>query len=238
MKYNIAVTPDNTKSWPIHKHPFYEIMHYTEGVGVLHTSNGDIPFKKDTIIVVPPNVLHGSKSESGFKNISIGGDFAHKLSFKSIFTTKDNSENEGSVIANLIINHQHENNELLYSLIETYIIFLLENVHPKNAVLSAVEKIKSDAHKMYTESSYNITDSLNQTGYSEDYIRNEFKKYTGITPIEYLNRYRINTAERYIKIYKDSLSIKELAFMCGFNDPIYFSKLLKKYIGVSPKKYK
>ena len=46
-----------------------------------------IPFKPGSIIIVPPRVTHGSVSQNGFVNISIGGDFTGLSNLK--IDTKD-----------------------------------------------------------------------------------------------------------------------------------------------------
>ena len=33
-------------------------------------------------------------------------------------------------------------------------------------------------------------------------------------------------------------SVKNVAFLSGFSDPLYFSNVFKKVVGVSPKEYK
>ncbi len=32
-------------------------------------------------------------------------------------------------------------------------------------------------------------------------------------------------------------NIADIAFLCGFNDPLYFSKVFKQQLGVSPRKH-
>ena len=75
MKYRITITPKNTVKWPLHKHEHYEVMYYTKGEGYLDCQTRKYKFKEGTIIVVPPNVMHGSISQDGFENISVASDF-------------------------------------------------------------------------------------------------------------------------------------------------------------------
>ena len=68
-------TVEGTRCYPRHSHKRYEIMHYVEGNGVMWTERGELEFDPGTVIIMPPNVLHGSVSDEGFVNISIEGDF-------------------------------------------------------------------------------------------------------------------------------------------------------------------
>ena len=74
-------TEDGITNYPLHVHKNFEIMIYVEGKGYMRTEHGDIPFQPGTIIIVPPNIKHGSRSENQFKNISIEGDFSGYFDF-------------------------------------------------------------------------------------------------------------------------------------------------------------
>lgn len=66
------------------------------------------------------------------------------------------------------------------------------------------------------------------------YFGSLFKKYTGYTPIEYVNKVKIEKAEEYLGI---GYTITETSQLVGFNDPFYFSKVFKKIKGVTPRDY-
>ena len=90
MKYKINMTQNGITKYPVHTHRSYEIMLYLEGRGYMHTELGDIPFSPGTVVIVPPNVSHGSVSECGFKNISVEGDFGAYLCFDTVKALEDN----------------------------------------------------------------------------------------------------------------------------------------------------
>ena len=62
------------------------------------------------------------------------------------------------------------------------------------------------------------------------------KKYTGKTAQMVI--YGLTTSEARRMLRYGNHSIKEVAFLLGFNDPFYFSNFFKKHTGVSPKVYK
>lgn len=66
------------------------------------------------------------------------------------------------------------------------------------------------------------------------YFGSFFKKHTGYTPIEYVNKVKIEKAEEYLGI---GYTITETSQLVGFNDPFYFSKVFKKVKGISPRDY-
>ena len=63
-----------------------------------------------------------------------------------------------------------------------------------------------------------------------------FKKQMGISPIAYLNNYRLSVAADRLTDTSDTVS--EISYSVGINDPLYFSKLFKKTYGVAPKEYR
>ena len=72
--------------------------------------------------------------------------------------------------------------------------------------------------------------------FSPKYLCSFFRKMTGLSPMEYVNRLRIEKA--CLSISNGHTSITDAAFDSGFNELSYFSKLFKKYVGCTPREYK
>ena len=71
---------------------------------------------------------------------------------------------------------------------------------------------------------------------SEDYLTRIFKKELGLSPWDYLNRYRIWLAENLLR--NTGMSVNEVANETGFQDQAYFCRVFKKIKGYSPIKVK
>ena len=71
---------------------------------------------------------------------------------------------------------------------------------------------------------------------SYENFRKRFKKETGFSPKQYFLMIKINRAKE--RLLRPNLSIKEICFELGFEDPYYFSRLFKKKEGLSPKQFK
>lgn len=63
-----------------------------------------------------------------------------------------------------------------------------------------------------------------------------FKEKIGLTIMEYVLQTRIVMAMELLQ--KEDTSIAEIAIMCGFSSPSYFSRVFKKQIGISAIVYK
>lgn len=70
---------------------------------------------------------------------------------------------------------------------------------------------------------------------SEVYFRKLFKKEYGVSPQKYIVNLRIQNAMGLISA--GYYSLKEIAYMSGYNDYKYFSVEFKKLIGISPSEY-
>ncbi len=72
---------------------------------------------------------------------------------------------------------------------------------------------------------------------SSSYLSRIFKRHTGMAPIEFLTRLRIEEACRLLSERQDLL-LKDIAGMLGVNDSYYFSKLFKSIVGTTPSEYR
>lgn len=92
----------------------------------------------------------------------------------------------------------------------------------------------------YIQNNYSEKITLNsiadQAGFSKYYISRLFKQYTGVTIIDYLIKIRLDKAKELL--VKGEYNIKQISYMVGYSDPNYFTWSFKKYLGISPVKYK
>jgi signal transduction histidine kinase/AraC-like DNA-binding protein/ABC-type sugar transport system substrate-binding protein len=86
-------------------------------------------------------------------------------------------------------------------------------------------------HQHYAEpvSRYDLA---RHVGLVEDYLTHCFRQELGMTPIAYLNRYRITQAKRLLR--ETDQSITEIALTVGFSDSSYFSRVFRRETGLSP----
>jgi AraC-like DNA-binding protein len=67
---------------------------------------------------------------------------------------------------------------------------------------------------------------------SERYLTRCFHQEMGITPITYLNRYRIHRAKALLE--QGHTNLTEVALAVGFSDSNYFGRVFREEVGVSP----
>lgn len=63
-----------------------------------------------------------------------------------------------------------------------------------------------------------------------------FRKYTGLSPVVYLNRHRLEMAQHLLRSTGESIAA--IALACGFTDQSYFSRLFMREYGITPLQYR
>ena len=89
--------------------------------------------------------------------------------------------------------------------------------------------------KHYTES-ITLEEIANQVGLTPQYFSTYFKEEMDCTLIDYITKLRIEKAKEIIR--NSQMSVQEICFIVGYHDPNYFSRIFKKYVGLTPSKYK
>ncbi len=99
-------------------------------------------------------------------------------------------------------------------------------------VLQATRIIEKKIHL----EKYSLEMFANDLFMSKSSLNKKVKTITGLTPNEFIENVKFNFS---LKLFQESdLSIKEIAYSSGFNDPKYFTRRFKKEYGITPKAYK
>ena len=110
-------------------------------------------------------------------------------------------------------------------------VFDLKDVKHVDVIYKALEYIKKN---------YMNKISLNDVAYvsniSPSYFSKVFKEEMGMNFNNYLNKVRVSNGKRLLM--DDSIPLVDVAFMTGFEDQSYFSKVFKRITGVSPGKFR
>ena len=121
-----------------------------------------------------------------------------------------------------------------------------ETLAQVDAALQRQHKLSSEAQRLvrkamaYVQQNYQETltrqDLARHVGMSDDYLTYCFRQELGMTPIAYLNRYRVTQAKGLLK--GTGKTITEIALDVGFSDSGYFSRVFRKEVGLSPDAYR
>lgn len=118
----------------------------------------------------------------------------------------------------------------------------VENANSLKSVLEGkpAESEYAEYIQEYISLHYHQTITLNGMAgilhFSPPYLGSVFKKKTGCSFTEYLITFRMNKACSMLA--NERLSISEIARNTGYSDPAQFSRIFKKYKGMSPRVYR
>ncbi|MEO6150716.1 MAG: helix-turn-helix domain-containing protein [Mucilaginibacter sp.] len=109
--------------------------------------------------------------------------------------------------------------------------FLPGKDHTDNLVSDAQQRMET----LYPKSA-TVEEIIGDIPSSRRNFVRRFKHATGITPIEYLQRTRLEGAKKLLE--KTNQSISEVMYNSGYNDVKSFRQLFKKGVGLTPKEYR
>jgi len=86
-------------------------------------------------------------------------------------------------------------------------------------------------HRHYARD-LNIVDLARRFGCSERHFNRVFRQHTGLAPVRYLRRIRIENARKLMTY--THFTVAEVAALVGYDDPAYFSRVFRQETGSSP----
>jgi signal transduction histidine kinase/DNA-binding LacI/PurR family transcriptional regulator/AraC-like DNA-binding protein/response regulator of citrate/malate metabolism len=112
---------------------------------------------------------------------------------------------------------------------------LVRKQKPRGETRRLIRKAMAYIHEHYAEpvSRQAVADHV---GMSSSHFARCFRQEVGVTPIAYLNRYRVNQAKELLSA--GDMTVTEIAMAVGFSDSSYFSKVFRREVGVSPSDYR
>lgn len=100
---------------------------------------------------------------------------------------------------------------------------------------STVEKAKEYINQNFS-SELSLEEMAQKVGISPYYLSKLFKEAEGVNYIDYVTGLRIEYAKECLM--QSEKSIKEICHEAGYSDPNYFSRIFKKWAGVTPTEYR
>ena len=223
-----------------HAHATWELIYCTEGRGEIQFSDMVLPYETGDIVAVPPFLPHANVSEMGFTNIHINMANA-VFPFQSPTVIHDDGNQfvmQAFSAACFHFNSGSEQRRMLLSPLGDLICGYLTAYRQTQPLSKVVRDIENDIIQNYHDCSYELDKYLQEQPFSYDYLRKVFKKELGVTPHQYLSDKRLQTAAELLGGgFAEDNNIAEISQMCGFREPLYFSRMFKKKFGIAPSYY-
>jgi len=249
-----------------HMHGFFEIIWFQEGEGVHLVDFNEYPVFPGTVFFISPGQIHSFDKSHNQEGIvmKICADLLNDLNLGestyiryNVFNAFDQlpfikiSDNDTMSLLAITEAMKAELNEVgslghkdyLSHLISLFILRVQRNNIQTNTqtlnpvkvsnktFLSFRRLLEENYRKVHTVKEY--ATMLHVTSKTLTQYTNECSSYS---PLEIINN-RIALEARRLLRYS-TLSVKEIAFYLGFDDPSYFVKFFKRMIGQSPADYR
>ncbi|MDY4670421.1 MAG: AraC family transcriptional regulator [Oliverpabstia sp.] len=251
-----------------HCHDFIEIVIILKGKGHFLINGTDIPITEGNVLLLNPGTYHKSiplpshtltecyLAFTDVEFINTPKNFFPLFHGQKILgKLPEKAKKEIFQLCSAMNQESQSRNTGRYFMLKAYLIQVLclllrfdqqeelsDEHHMKGYEFKSPNKTYVVQQIMkYMESHYREKISLDQIAenmyLSPFYISKLFKSETGDTPINYLISLRMEKAKELLD-RNPSLSIQEAAAQVGYEDAYHFSKLFKKYFGLSPMYYK
>ena len=109
-----------------------------------------------------------------------------------------------------------------------------------DAVCEARDYGRASAMVHYLQDNYyrhdlSIAAAARENGYSPNYIQQVFRAETGLTPVAYLLKIRMEAAARFLG--EKRYLVKEIAMLCGISNAHLFAGIFRKYYHCTPTEF-
>lgn len=201
--------------------------------GVLHMYRVDTP-QVMTAVVVHPSLWHGEVHENLF-----GGQVMFQQLFSRAVPKEgaimDQVQQVVALLQEKPFGYAYRIEAVLAAIFAAMIadgMYTRGNHQPpKEAIVPMLAYI----HQQYA-APLTLAELAAQFHYSKSYTIQLFRRHTGLTPIEYLKRYRLETARRALG--EKGSSVLDVALRCGFPNVGYFIRSFKAFSGMTPGAYR
>lgn len=230
----------------------YQVNYITEGEGLMETREGSYHIREGSVIMLKPNVWHRYRplKNTGWTEHYVGfmGASASAM-MMSAALLRDTPVVQVGLHENIIRiiqdienlvkterpGYQQISSGLLIQLLG-HIISLKKN---ENFRHGQVEKSIQKACLIIREhpsDNLKIEELAEQVNLNYSIFRKAFKRYTGLSPMQYHSTLRLKQATHLLT--NTDMSIKEISFDLGFCSVFYFSKLFKEKTGMTPGEFR
>ena len=222
----------------------FRIHYVLEGSATLITSKGEYQLSEGSVFFCLPAKKYTLKAQKGFlySYVSYFGSRASQLAEKIKLSESNCVFPNLSSLKILWSNALPVANKVTDLRAESVLLYtfstIWESVNkdtPKDYKTNVAVEAKKYADTHFSDPDLTLSRVCEILSYSAKYTSSMFVKHYQTGFSTYVNLIRIQHACSLFE--QGYTSIKTVAFMCGFDDPLYFSKTFKSIKGLSPKAY-
>jgi len=234
---------DTSWCYPSYRRPYNWLIHTLSGRGTVQLGNESIELLPNTLVVLPLNQLCHYRCQEPMKlgacafTLELASGLDVFELYQPSITPFENTDIQP--ISNII--KASSTDQGYFSAIAS----MFQLLSPIIATSVARAPFKRDYDKIETVLSHienNLSDEISIPqlaqvyGCSVAHFSRWFNRVMNVPPKKYINQKRMELACKKLLFSTDN--IETIAYQCGFEDPLYFSKSFKNIIGSNPSSYR
>lgn len=242
---------------PHHHEDVTEFLLIREGEGHFHLNGQPFVATPHSLLFYQQGIWHEEQSnpETAFNALSMGGsrfqlrglpsNFVLRHGLPPVLPLGDDYYRLEQRMRDMVREMNHYDAESQEAANHLFALFLLDLVrklyrqkagHKVNpSAVRAVAEVKRFIHEHYSEEI--SLSRLCRVGFtSANYMCSIFTKEVGLSPIQYLIHYRVETAKNYLRLTDEPIGT--IAALVGYTSETHFMNLFKKITGMPPRAYR
>lgn len=245
------------------RHNFFELYYVADGKTIAKIANEKYPMEAGEYVLVPPMLYHTMEPNKSYstgiavefdaedypENLFFGklSDFGKQV-LTNILRIYAKNYNQSEFRPKVLPASEEEKDyafgQALSVNIEMLMLIVLQDMKRKERKTTAapqktVDPLAADIMN-YLEKRYQDNPSLveiaTEFNYSVSHICRVFKRSYNDSIVNYIIKLKINEALKLIE--QNEKSFNDICDILGFDDMAYFSRLFKKYTGMTPSAYR
>lgn len=236
----------------MHSHPFTELFFVVKGSGRFIVENHSFFVKEDDLIFISPNVMHTefNQGKDALEYFALGLDgilFEQESKNRKDYSLHNLHTHHAEILFYLTtilreLQQKQENYaKVCHNLMESLILTISRSTK-STLSFAAAGKVSRECRfiEQYIDEHFpeNISlDTLSQLTYmNKYYMVHAFKKYKGLSPINYLINRRLDEAKHLLET--TDYPVAKIALASGFSSQSYFSQVFRKELDITPGEYR
>ncbi len=224
-----------------HRHTMWEFILTVEGEGFIVVDGEQYPFRKGTVVCVPPGTLHYNTSENDYVHIAIRFKGFVNPTDKPLTIFQDDEDGTFESLAKLTLKlfyrEDKADDEVLGLLCDVLCSLFVSAMKEKKN--NEIEIVRDIIISNFTDPEFTTSDAFVSMNYSEGHFRKLFREQMGMTPVNYLTKLRLEYAKKLLEENSpNGGKVSYVAHRSGFYDQRYFSRLFKTRYKITPQQYR
>ncbi len=240
---NFVLETKGQKFEGMRSHSVYRMHYVAGGSGILHMPGRCWPLGEGVLFFVLPAVPFAIEDTGGLEHIYISyiGPRANMIMDRLRISGQNCVFSDfgevgdfwrDSLRAGAAMRELRSESVLLY----TFSVLggrILEEERAQRRKTDSAERIKRYVDDNFSDMELSLEKIGEALGYHRKYVSGVFKERLHIGVAEYLNVVRIQHACTLME--QGFTSVQDIASLCGFRDPLYFSRVFRERMGISPR---